>query len=208
MLIALVVAAVIVAGIPSLRSRPWPLSRARRRVRSGPSDEVALLNGLAAELRAGASLRMALVAGAERAPDLELGRAVRAAAAGLPMSEVAAGVEESLPGNGRLVAGALRLAASSGGRSAVVFEELALRAAEAGELSRERRARTAQARLSAMVVAGAPVVMVAVLLMTGKGQVLLEAGAVGHVIAAVGIGLIVAGLAVVAAVLRTAERAP
>ncbi len=208
MLIALAVATLIVVGVPWLQSQPWPLPGWRRRVRPGPSDEVALLNGLAAELRAGASLRMALVAGAERAPDLDLGRAVRAATAGQPMSEVAAELEESLPGNGRLVAAALRLTARSGGRAAVVFEELALRAAEAGELCRERMALTAQARLSAMIVAGAPVVMLAALLITGKAQVLLDAGAVGHVIAAVGIGLVVAGLAVVAAVLRTAERAP
>lgn len=207
MLIALLCAALIVAVVPRLRARCWPIAW-RRSERPGPGDEVALLNGLAAELRAGTSLRMALVAGAERAPQLDLGRAVRAAAAGRPMSDVAAELTGALPSTGRFVAAAFRLTASSGGRAASVFEELALRAAEAGELSRERRALTAQARLSAFVVGGAPVAMVIVLLITGGAQALVAAGPVGHVMAAIGVGLELAGLAVVALVLRNAERSP
>ncbi len=207
MLIALLVAALIVAGAPRLRARRWPIPW-RRGPRPETSDEVALLNGLAAELRAGASLRMALVAGAGRAPHLDLDRAVRAAAAGQPMSDVAAELEPALPSNGRLFAAAFRLTATSGGRAASVFEELALRAAEAGELSRERRALTAQARLSTLVVGGAPVAMVVVLLITGKAQALLAAGPVGHTMAAIGVGLELAGLAVVGIVLRNAERDP
>lgn len=207
MLIALLCAALIVAVGPRLRARRWPIPW-RRSPGPGPGDEVALLNGLAAELRAGASLRVALIAGAERAPQLDLGRAVRAAAAGQPMSELAAELAGVLPVNGRLVAAAFRLTATSGGRAASVFEELALRAAETGELSRERRALTAQARLSAFVVGGAPVAMVGVLLISGKAQALLAAGPVGHAIAAIGVGLELVGLAVVAIVLRNAERAP
>lgn len=208
MLIAVLCAAFIVAGVPWLRSRPRPVPKLCRAERPGPGDEVALLNGIAAELRSGASLRMALVAGAERAPQLDLGRAVRAAAAGQPMSDVAAELAGALPSNGRFVAAAVRLTATSGGRAASVFEELALHAAETGELSRERRAQTAQARLSAFVVGGAPVAMVVVLLITGKAQALLAAGPVGHAMAAIGVGLELVGLVVVAIVLRNAERAP
>ncbi len=207
MLIALLCAAVLVVGVPRLRARSWLILR-RRGSRLGTGDEVALLNGLAAELRAGASLRMALVAGAERAPHLDMDRAVRAAAAGLPMSAVAAELEPALPSNGRFVAAAFRLTATSGGRAASMFEELAFRAAEAGELSRERRALTAQARLSVFVVGGAPVAMVVVLLITGKAQALLAAGPAGYAMAAIGVGLELVGLAVVAIVLRNAERAP
>lgn len=207
MLIALLCAAVVVAGVPRLRARRWSIPW-RRSPGPGPGDEVAVLNGLAAELRAGASLRVALVAGAERAPQLDLGRAVRAAETGQPMSEVAAELTEVLPVNGRLVAAAFRLTATSGGRAAAVFEELALRAAEAGELSRERRALTAQARLSAFVVGALPAAMMGVLLITGKAQALLAAGPVGHAIAAVGVGLELVGLAVVTIVLRNAERTP
>ena len=50
-----------------------------------PGDETALLLGMAAELRAGASLRAALAAGAARAPRLDLGSTLRLAAAGAPM---------------------------------------------------------------------------------------------------------------------------
>lgn len=207
MLTAALVAAIVV-GTPRLPVRPWSIRSRRRRARPGPSDEVALLNGLAAELRAGASLRMALVAGAERAPRLDLTSAVRAAAAGRPMSDVAALLADALPGNGRFVAAALRLTAASGGSAAAVFEQLALRAAEAGELSRERRALTAQARLSALVVGGAPIAVQLLLLVTGRAHALLAFGPVGHAIAVVGIGLELAGFAAVAVVLRNAERAP
>lgn len=208
MLMTVLFAAFIVAGVPRLRSQLRPVTKWRRGEHPGPGDEVALLNGLAAELRAGASLRMALIAGAQRAPLLDLGRAVRSATAGQPMSEVAAELERALRSNGRLVAAAIRLTAMSGGRAAAVFEELALRAAEAGELSRERRALTAQARLSALVVAGAPVVMLGLLMITGRAQVLLEAGTVGYIIAGVGSGLVLAGLVAVFGLLYRAERAP
>ena len=208
MLIAVLAAFFLVAAPRRLR---WPRPVAprikSRRDRTKPADEVALLNGLAAELRAGASLRMALTAAADRVPTLDLARAIRLAGAGMSPVDLADELAHALPINGRLVGAAFRLAATSGARSAAMFEQLALRAAEAGELMRERRSLTAQARLSAGVVGGAPIAVAFLLLTTGRAQALLDAGPLGYAIVMVGLGLELVGLAAVAAVLRRAERA-
>ena len=62
----------------------------RRKDRVTPDDEATFFRALAAELRAGASLRGALGAAAHRTPTIPLDRPVRLAAAGLPMTDVAA----------------------------------------------------------------------------------------------------------------------
>ncbi len=176
------------------------VARARRDRGAGPDAEAAVLLGIAAELRAGASLRSALAGGASRAPGLPLAQAVRFAAAGRPMAEVAEELRRALPHNGRLAAAALELTAATGARSAEVFARLAERATTAGELARERRALSAQARLSAWLVGGAPVAFVAVMMLIGPG--LTGAG----VLIPAGVGLIAAGGAVVWWMVRRAER--
>ena len=101
---------------------------------------------------------------------------------------------------------ALELSAWSGARAAVVFERLAERAAEAAELLREQRTATAQARLSAWVVGLAPLVFTTLLLAAGGAQSLGRVGNAGYVIMAIGVGLELAGLIVVAVILRRETR--
>ncbi len=192
----LLAAAVVWAGVARKRSR---------RVRPGPSDEAGFLQGLAAELDAGASLRAAVTAAAARAPALDLSRACRLADAGLPAEEVGEALQEALPGNGRLAAAAFRLASGTGGRVAALFHTLAARAAEAGRLSRERRALTAQARASAWVVGGMPVALLVLLAATGRLGPLLSAPA-GAVVLGVGLALEAAGVAAVWLMVRGAGR--
>ncbi|MCU0282195.1 MAG: hypothetical protein MUE66_10395, partial [Acidimicrobiia bacterium] len=155
----LLVAAVVWAAV---------VRRRRRRGAPGPGDEAGFLQGLAAELDAGASLRAAVSAAATRAPALDLSRACRLAEAGLPAEEVGEALQAALPVNGRLAAAAFRLASTTGGRVASLFHTLAARAAEVGRLSRERRALTAQARASAWVVGGMPVALLLLLAVTGR----------------------------------------
>jgi tight adherence protein B len=185
----------------------WALLAHRRRARSRPgaADEAAFLQGLAAELGAGASLRGAVVAAATRAPALDLASACRRAEAGLPAEEVGAVLAEALPLNGRLAAAAFRLASATGGRAAALFQTLAGRAAEVGRLNRERRALTAQARASAWVVGGAPVVLVVLLALTGRAAPLL-ADPVGQLVLAAGLGLEALGAGVVWLMVRGAGR--
>ncbi|MFH1330518.1 MAG: hypothetical protein ABIJ48_07715 [Actinomycetota bacterium] len=179
--------------------------RRRRLTRAGPADEAGFLQGLAAELDAGASLRAAVAAASTRAPSLDLARACRLADAGLPAEQVGEALQAALPVNGRLAAAAFRLAAVTGGRVAALFHTLAARAAEVGRLNRERRALTAQARASAWVVGGVPVALLVLLALTGRTGRLL-ADPAGGVVLAVGLALEAAGVAVVWSMVRGTGR--
>jgi tight adherence protein B len=183
----------------------WAVLARRRRRRAGPGDEADFLQGLAAELGAGAALRSAVVAAAARAPALDLGRACRLAGAGLPAEQVGEALQRALPVNGRLAAAAFRLASATGGRVAGLFHSLAGRAAEVGRLERERRALTAQARASAWVVGSLPVALLVMLAATGRAGALLGSG-VGPVVLALGLGLEATGLTVVWLMVRRAGR--
>lgn len=176
----------------------------RRRARPGPDDEAAFLQTLSAELTAGASLRAALAAAAARSERLPLQPAARAASAGLPAPVVARLLAEALPANGRITGASWLLAAESGGPAAAVMQSLAVRAAREGELQRERRSLTAQARASAWVVAGLPAVLLLGTVASGR----LDAGgdpALAAVVA-VGVSLQALGMAVAVAMVRRAER--
>ena len=90
---------------------------------------------MAGEVEAGASIRQAVVAAADRAAVLDLARVVRLAAAGRPAGEVSAALEQALPLNGRLAGAAYHLVVETGARASAVFAGLAVRAADVGELS-------------------------------------------------------------------------
>ncbi len=185
----------------------WSLLGALRRGTSGVAGaEAAFLHGVAVELRAGAGLRGALEAAAGRAPELPLGSVVRQAVTGRPLPEVAAELAAALPGNGRLAAAALRTAGLTGGRVADVFDGLALMALEEAELARERRVATAQARLSATIVAGLPVLFLGVLAATGRMELLSGAGAAGLALLTAGLALLAAGVVAIWLMIRRAER--
>ena len=179
----------------------WALMLSRGRIgNESPDDEAAFLGGIAAELAAGAPPRSALVAAASRAPRLDVRRAVRLAGAGMDADRVAAELGAALPTHGRLTAAAWSLTASAGGPAAAMFEMLAVRAADEAALRRERRALTAQARASAAVVAGLPLLLLVGMALTGRFRPGSDP-ALGLVLA-VGVGMQAAGLAVVWSMLR------
>jgi tight adherence protein B len=178
----------------------------RRPKRITPDDEATYFWALAAEIRAGASLRRAFGEAAHRVPTLSFDRPVRLALAGAPMSEIAAIVEDEFPANGRLAAAAFCLSDWSGARVADAFEGLAERATAAADLSRERSAATAQARLSAIVVGVAPIVFALLLFASGRGSGLMAHGPIGVIVVATGLVLEVLGLLLVAVIVRRAER--
>jgi len=178
----------------------------RRRHRVTPDDEATYFRALSAELRAGASLRGALGEAVDRVPALSLDRAVRYAAAGVPMTEIADIVEVQFPENGRLAGAAFRLSDWSGAQVADTFAGLADRASASAELARERRAATAQARMSAIVIGIAPVAFAALLLATGRGAGLVDHGWIGLLILGAGLTLEGLGLLVVALIIRRADR--
>lgn len=169
-------------------------------------SDVVYLQGVAAELRSGASLRQSLVDAAERVPHLDVGAAVRAAAAGRPLADVARRVGAVLGSSGPLAAAAIEVAAAGGGAVAATFDGLAMLAAEEAELAGERRAATAQATLSAVIVGGLPIAYLVYAISTGRLAALLSLGSIGTGIVGVGVGLLGVGLAAVAVMLRRASR--
>lgn len=198
-LLAVIEPRLVIAGLIA-----WAVySVIRRRRTVDAESEAAFLRALAAELRGGASLRVALGDVAARSP-LGLGHAGRLASAGMPMDRVGAELRRQLRYNGVAAAAAVELSAWSGARVAAVFESLADRAADAAELTREQRAATTQARMSAWVVGLAPLVFTMLILAGGGMQSLEAAGAAGYGVVVVGLALEVLGLAVVALMMRRA----
>lgn len=225
MLTAVVLAAGLVVGVPPLivavaavaaieprlvlvMAAVWGIvSLVRRRAaRVTPDDEATFFRSLAAELRSGASLRAALDPAASRVPSMSLARPIRLAEAGLPMADIAEAVQGRFPENGVLAAAAFRLSDWSGARVADAFDDLADRATGAAEMARERRAATAQARLSAVIVGVAPLAFTALLLATGRGSGFMSHGQLGWIVLGIGLVLETLGLAIVAVIVRRAER--
>lgn len=217
----ILLAGALVAGVPTpvlailtvAMLRPWwfligvtgwsfaAASRTRRR-----RDDVVYLQGVAAELRSGASLRQALVDASGRVPHLDLQAAVRAAVAGRPLREVAGRVAPALGSSGPLFVAAIEVAAVGGGAVAATFDGLAMLASEDAELAGERRAATAQAKVSALIVGGLPIIYLVYALASGKLAALLAFGSVGAGIVGIGVGSLGIGLIAVTVMLRRASR--
>lgn len=175
--------------------------------RSQPRPMVAdLASGMASELRAGQSVPAALVSASYRVPDLDLHRSRRLIASGRSTGEVAVELENALPDLGRACAAAYRLAAASGARAADVFSRLAVVAEEHEEERREARVHSAQARLSAVVVALAPLVILSVMGIGGLLRPLTRSGSAGAVLIGAGVVPIAAGVMTVWGMSRRALR--
>jgi Flp pilus assembly protein TadB len=94
-----------------------------------------------------------------------------------------------LPGNGERIGAAIEVAMLSGGRSADVFLRLADRAATDADVARQRRTLTTQARLSALVVGGMPLLWL-VFGGVGRMQSLVAAGATAVVVVGLAMELV------------------
>lgn len=203
------VAVALVVGLDRLPIGPrlrWARPGMNRLGSLGRTNaEARFLAGIASELRAGAALRAAFESAAQRAPELRLEPLVRLSLAGVPVSQLAAGVSELLHQNGRAAAAAMRIAGETGGRTAAMFESLAQVAAEDRALYRELRAATAQAKISSLIVGGMPVGFLIWQAFTGRLLELASSG-IGITILAIGLTLLASGAAVVGMLLRGAVR--
>jgi Flp pilus assembly protein TadB len=205
LLLAAAAATAVHPAIPLLAAAAWAVRGLleRRATDPTPGEEASFLRGVAAEVRSGASLRVAVREAAGRVPEIDLRQAVRRADAGAEAEAIGDLVAAALPINGRLAGAAFRLSSRSGSSAAALFDALAARAAEAADLAGERRAATAQARFSAAVVGLAPVAFTLLLVVLGKGP---ELSGAGLAMAVVGIGLELAGLAAIGFILWRAGR--
>ena len=169
-----------------------------------PFQEVVFLQAVAAELRAGDSVRGSIAGAAARATGLSLGRATRLCDAGMPMTQVASELAANLPTCGLLTAAAVEIGAESGGRIAAVFSTLAAIQTDEIELRREVRASTASIRASVVVVGGLPVVGIIYSASSGHLSRLLEVGVAGVVIVVIGGLLLVTGTGALVGLARKA----
>ena len=176
-----------------------------RSQRSDPYEEVEFLQGVAAELRAGNSVRSAVVGATARVPGLALGRAARMCTAGLPMADISSEFVAHLPVSGRLAAAAVEISAESGGRVAAVFSTLAGIQADEIELQREVVASTATIRASVVVLAGLPIVGFAYAMASGQFVRLIAVGTAGVAILVIGGALLLGGTGVILGLSRQAS---
>jgi Flp pilus assembly protein TadB len=159
---------------------------------------------VAAELRAGRSLRLALAGACRSIPELNLVLVARLAEAGRPLEEVAARLaldQRLLPAST-----AVRVAGMTGGSVAVVFDALTAEAVDDEALRLEQRVLTVQARLSVAMVGGFPLVFLAGQLFSGQLSSLIARGPVGAGLVAIGVALISSGLLVVVWLIRRARK--
>lgn len=161
-----------------------------------PDDEARILDRLVGELEGGSSPRAAVVA-VSGSGAIDLSESARLVEAGMPIVEVAESIGRALPHNGRLASAAVAVTGSTGAAAAPVMRLLARRASERGRLERERRALTAQSRATAWLIAGLPLGVLSVLLVSGR----LRPGPALPVIG-IGVALQLAGLVAVVAMLR------
>lgn len=182
--------------------------RCRRRADRMAEELPDALDAAAGAIRAGLSLAQALREVAADSPEPvrgALGAAVAALDVGAPFVEAleafvaASGIEQA-----RTVATALSIGHRSGGDLPRVLEALAAAMRDRAGLDRQLRAGTAQARLSAWVVAGMPVAFLLLTGATSRAQAELLLGTpVGWTLLAVGAALEAAGLAWMRKLVRT-----
>ena len=180
-------------GLAGIAAGTWV---ALRKSRPDPYQEVAFLQAVSAELRAGRSLRQALVDAGTRAPDLDLARMARLCQSGRPMLEVAGAASEALPETGRLAGAAVRIGAESGGRVSAAFATLAGIQADRIELQREVRAAGSAVRASVAVLTVLPVGGLLAAAGTGTLSDLMSMGRVGPILVGIGGVLLIGGATV------------
>jgi tight adherence protein B len=173
--------------------------RASRRAAEMERQLPDVLRSMSAALRAGQSVVQALgtAAADARLPIRALlGAAVGRIAAGSSVDESLSALEASCPAPSMGVAvAALRIGRASGGNLPLILDATAEAILDRARLLEERRAATAQARLSATVVAAMPLVFLLMLGTTARNQ-LRDAFAqpAGLVLFGIGLALEAAGI--------------
>lgn len=158
--------------------------------------------GVAAELRAGSTLRDALATAATSVGSTD--STVNHPHA-FPISEVAASVGKQFPA----IAEELRLtvinAARSGSRAADLFDEIGSLAIAQSEIRREVRIATAPGRATAMLLVGAPAVYLAIQADSGGVSRMLESSQ-QRIVVMIGLALFFIGVVAAAVIVIRASR--
>jgi len=166
--------------------------------RSGPPRTALFCDGVAAELRAGASLRGAIDGALRAAGRPGISREAVSA------DDIAAEIASELEDVGEDLALTVESAARAGGASADLFDEISSVALAQSEIAHEVRIASAPARATAVVFLVAPFVYVAV---KARSEPLAEllASPAQRLMTVVGAGLFLLGLGLAALTLRRAR---
>lgn len=188
----------VVVGLLALTGL-WISSTLRGRRSTPVPDVAAFVRGLAAAIRGGATLRIA-IAGSRST--IVSSAARRLAVSGAPMGDVGRALAEQMPVGGERLAAMCDMSERTGGSIAPALDRIATACDAAVARNRRRRIMLAQTRLSAWVVGVAPLAITAtVLLLRGVPQ---PGGAIVVLPMAAGVVLQVIGLFVVFRVSRRA----
>lgn len=158
--------------------------------------------GVASELRAGATLRDAL---ATAATSVGLSPTSAGLFSESPITEVAARVSQEFPSIGEELRLTIAAASRSGTDAASLFDEIGSLAITQSEVRREVRVATAPGRATAVVLLGAPFFYLLTRLRSGGLAGLLDSPE-QRVVATLGLGLFVGGLLIGCLVLWRASR--
>lgn len=205
----------LAALVVAAAAQPWMVAvfllglvlvdaRRERKERAGCSEEAHVLLGVAGELRAGQGVRAAVAAAGQRSARLDFHAVRRLVTSGASLERISQALAAAMPVHGALAAAALRVADRTGGRVAEVFESAAALALEEDELRQERRAATAQARTSAVVVVGIPVLAILYRILSGGLAAGLSASPVSAFLTISGVTLLALGVAVMLVLIRRA----
>lgn len=154
--------------------------------------------GVASELRAGASLRSALATAAA-----SMGAPIPSAASAI--ADVATRIAEEFPAIGEELSLTVVTADRTGSDTAALFDEIGALSLAQSEIRREVRTATAPGRATALVLLAAPLLFLGSRL-SGGGLDDFLASPQQRYVAALGLGLFLAGLAGVALVVWRAGR--
>lgn len=160
-----------------------------------PREDVSTVlfcEGVASELRAGATLRQALTSAATSV-------GVNPSPPGTPIGQVASELASSLAGVGEEMRLTIITAARSGGGAAGIFDELASFALARSEIDHELRVAAAPGRATALVLVAAPLVFVVSRVASGDVWSLLSSGQ-QRFATLVGLGMFLLGLTIAAAI--------
>lgn len=183
---------------PRKRTTHLPHWRRLRVPRLSAAAEARLLREVAADLRAGVHPTAAFIAAAD-ANELDVRSSARQTIAGAGTKVVTYEIAQQLPVNRDILGAAAGIAIETGAGLAAVLYRLADRADAVAAEHREQTVATAQARLSAAVVAGLPLIGIMAMAVTG-GFGDLEGLSLELV--AVAMSLVIAGVATTAWMVR------
>ena len=206
-LAALLVTAVVQPWLPAVFLMGLILVDARRvrRQRAGCSEEAHVLLAVAGELRSGQGVRAAMASAGQRSSRLDFRAVRRLVTQGASLERIAGAVAAAMPVHGALAAAALRVADRTGGRVAEVFDSVAALAVEEDEMRQERRAATASARTSAVVVVGIPVLAILYRIVSGSLAASLSASPVAAFLTVSGVALLGLGVTVMLVLIKKAS---